>query len=529
VARERDRSSKEIEYYNMSSLNMEQLAASSTNEDANSSPITGSAPAIAPKEDGHSKDSKQNKTTKQIVPFETEALRLKQKCKDLKQKITDIEAQNQVRAIGVSRAKDSISRLRFEYSLLLEFLEKKNSTLAFPGLKNFTAADINAQSVESLSLEDITNLLATTPQALANIKRLLPNILGDFITERQQQYINNLSAAPEQTQVTSGRNRRKRGATNGFVTSTRKRVRDPREPKRPTNAYLFFCDSERDRVKSEWAQNHPNEHIDLSKAMTDVWRKMTDDDKKPYFEMYERDKERYHKAVEEFANIKEQERVAASQAITPSSQPSESASAEPEDNIPTSIISDQETPNDGDVSQLDENIDGAFDDQTLHEQNGNGISHSHDFINAAVEEEDEIEEREDLEEEEIEEEDDEDDEERDNSKISINMEEKNEMLESEDPNMELNSEIHEGEDEEEEDGDDDVEEEEEEEEEGDEQEEEQEGEEQEEEEEDNHAEEIDELDDEEAHNTDMTDNFDDEEEDNDEANLLRSETDTSFN
>ena len=280
----------------------------------------------------------------------------------MKQKIADIEAQNQVRAIGVSRAKDSISRLRFEYSLLLEFLEKKSDTLGFPDLKSFTPSDIDAESIESLSLEDITKLLSTTPLAISNIQSLLPNALGDLISERHQQYINS-SSATEAAPATNGRTRRKRGVANGSTASARKRARDPREPKRPTNAYLFFCDSERDRVKAEWAENHPNEHIDLSRAMTDVWRKMSNDDKKPYFEMYEKDKERYHKAVEEFATIKEQERLAAT-------QPTADASVEPEAETPVSVITANEiTPvdaghdDDADVSmQEPENTDVAYDE-----------------------------------------------------------------------------------------------------------------------------------------------------------------------
>ena len=79
-------------------------------------------------------EGKQSKPVKQVIPLETEAMRMKQKCKDLKQKITEIEKQNQVRAIGVSRAKDSISRLRFEYSSLLELIEYKATQLPLPEL-----------------------------------------------------------------------------------------------------------------------------------------------------------------------------------------------------------------------------------------------------------------------------------------------------------------------------------------------------------------------------------------------------------
>ncbi|TID28921.1 hypothetical protein CANINC_002189 [Pichia inconspicua] len=290
-------------------------------------------------------DNERGKVLKQIIPYETEALRLKQKCKDLKQKIADLEAQNQVRAIGVSRVKDSISRSRFEYSLLLELLEKRSSTLPIPDLKNLNAKDFDVKSVESLKTEDITNLLSSTPLEMLDVKKLFPNTLGDLLLERQKQFVKSKQAAIEDRGKT---HRRKRGALNTVSGSSRKRVRDPREPKRPTNAYLFFCDSERERVKAEWAENHPNEHIDLSKAMTDVWKTMSDEDKRPYFEKYEKDRARYQKAVEEFEIIKEKERLAAAESSV-HSENSASASVEPDDETPVMPLSDT-------------SVDATFDD-----------------------------------------------------------------------------------------------------------------------------------------------------------------------
>lgn len=336
-----------------------------------------------------------------------------------------------MRAIGVSRAKDSISRLRFEYSLLLECLEKKNSTLSFPNLKEFTPADIDAESIESLSLDDITSLLASTPLELAEIKRKLPNLLGGLISERQQQFVNNSTKTTTVNQPANSRSRRKRGVANGAAVSSKKRVRDPREPKRPTNAYLFFCDAERERVKSEWAQSHPEEHIDLSRAMTDVWRTMTDVDKKPYFEMYEKDKERYHKAVEQYATIKEQERLAESQGNA-ANEPSASASVEPDADTPTDSGLDVETPVENDLSHSENRIDNY---DGLKRKEGDHINSSGRITKEKLVERDEQENEE-------EEHDDEDEaEDRDDSRMSINQGEtdQDDIPDSEDPQAELNS------------------------------------------------------------------------------------------
>lgn len=315
-------------------------------------------------------EGKQSKPVKQVIPLETEAMRMKQKCKDLKQKITEIEKQNQVRAIGVSRAKDSISRLRFEYSSLLELIEYKATQLPLPELKKIKPESISAESIESLTMEDIAQLLSKSPADLSNIKKILPNALGDLIAERQQQYINSASHGDSSS---SSRNRRKRPLPTPSAASVRKKMRDPREPKRPTNAYLFFCDAERDRVKAEWAEAHPNEHIDLSKAMTEAWKKMSDENKRPYFEMYEKDKERYQKAIKEYAHIKEQEllegstpipekatlSVADAKPILKADSASASGSVEPE--TPASAAFDMDTP-EGDISQLDDNMDETLEE-----------------------------------------------------------------------------------------------------------------------------------------------------------------------
>jgi non-histone protein 10 len=47
------------------------------------------------------------------------------KCRDLKRKISDVEAENDKLTVKIDRAKRSITRMRLERALLLEKLEQK--------------------------------------------------------------------------------------------------------------------------------------------------------------------------------------------------------------------------------------------------------------------------------------------------------------------------------------------------------------------------------------------------------------------
>jgi hypothetical protein len=55
----------------------------------------------------------------------TEESRYRTKCKDLKRKITDVEAENDMLTVKIDRSKRSITRMRLERALLLEKLEEK--------------------------------------------------------------------------------------------------------------------------------------------------------------------------------------------------------------------------------------------------------------------------------------------------------------------------------------------------------------------------------------------------------------------
>lgn len=80
------------------------------------------------------------------------------------------------------------------------------------------------------------------------------------------------------------------------TTSKKGSSRAPRGPKRPPNAYMIFCDKERNNIRRE---NENDEDFDMHKALAKAWRDLGPAGQKPYFTEYDRHKERYRAECEE--------------------------------------------------------------------------------------------------------------------------------------------------------------------------------------------------------------------------------------
>ncbi|KAG7853534.1 hypothetical protein KL941_000584 [Ogataea angusta] len=192
------------------------------------------------------------------------------KCVDLKVKIDELEFENEATAVAVSRAKQAVERLRYEYALLLEALGRKADEVSIPNVGQLTADDLDGDEIDSLRLADITHLLTKTPFSLA--KNGFSASVGSLVAKK------------------------KRGAN----TLKKQRLKDPTIPKRPTNAYLIFCEMEKERVKKQIESKDPGVPSDLSKAMTEAWRNLDDVSRKPYYELYEQDRLRYQREIKEY-------------------------------------------------------------------------------------------------------------------------------------------------------------------------------------------------------------------------------------
>lgn len=150
--------------------------------------------------------------------------------------------------------------MRLEYSILLERLEER-ALLIPDGTKDF----------EEMS----------PPPS--------PRILSGSLTSIDSKLSRNGLAKKGGKKVKGSAN------TSGAPNNRLQRIRDPDLPKRPTNAYLIFCEMERERIKNEIDDTSGTP--DLSKSLTEAWKNLDDEKRKPYYKLYEDDRDRYQREM----------------------------------------------------------------------------------------------------------------------------------------------------------------------------------------------------------------------------------------
>lgn len=191
--------------------------------------------------------------------------KFRQKCNELKKRISEIEQSNEIATIALSRTRISIRRLRLENSVLLERLEHRLVSLSD-----------NSETKEDLS------------------RPTSPVLTDDLL---------NLKAAR------NGLTKSKKPKTVLNTSSTTKKLaRDPDLPKKPLNAYWIFFEKEKERVKAELeAKGSEKPTADVSKTLTDMWKALSDDEKRPYQKLFEEDRVRYQREMSVFNQKKDTE------------------------------------------------------------------------------------------------------------------------------------------------------------------------------------------------------------------------------
>lgn len=206
-------------------------------------------------------------------------MRFKQKCKELRKRVLEIEENNEIATIALSRTQATIRRLRLEYAILLERLEDRATQLP-DGIVAFEE-------------------MACPPT---------PTILDDSLVKSKTGYKKSKSSSSSSSSssttsssamkiaLASGSSKSSNGPSDvASTTMGKQKARDPDLPKRPTNAYLIFCEMEKERIK----QDDPNAS-DLSKSMTEAWKNLSEERRRPYYKLYEDDRIRYQREMAEY-------------------------------------------------------------------------------------------------------------------------------------------------------------------------------------------------------------------------------------
>jgi hypothetical protein len=76
-----------------------------------------------------------------------------------------------------------------------------------------------------------------------------------------------------------------------------KKPKDPNAPKKPSGAYIFFCNDKRASVK----KLHPEDGVaQIGRQLGELWKTTSDEDKKKYYTLAEKDKERYQREIKTY-------------------------------------------------------------------------------------------------------------------------------------------------------------------------------------------------------------------------------------
>ncbi|XP_030840633.1 uncharacterized protein LOC115918167 [Strongylocentrotus purpuratus] len=82
------------------------------------------------------------------------------------------------------------------------------------------------------------------------------------------------------------------------------REKDPNAPKKPANAFLMYCQQERQKVQDgegNGIYSADMSHQDLTRQLAKQWKFLSEEEKKHYYLLYEKEKDRYDKAVKKYA------------------------------------------------------------------------------------------------------------------------------------------------------------------------------------------------------------------------------------
>nr|CAG8640559.1 4346_t:CDS:2 [Entrophospora candida] len=85
---------------------------------------------------------------------------------------------------------------------------------------------------------------------------------------------------------------------DSHVGKRKKQVKDPNAPKRPRNAFLIYCQNQREQAREENQNN--KEFQGVTRILSRKWKDLPENERKVYFEMYGKEKLRYEKEMSSY-------------------------------------------------------------------------------------------------------------------------------------------------------------------------------------------------------------------------------------
>eukprot|EP00743_Colponemidia_sp_Colp-15_P005359 GILK01005761.1.p1 GENE.GILK01005761.1~~GILK01005761.1.p1 ORF type:complete len:147 (-),score=40.76 GILK01005761.1:254-694(-) len=82
----------------------------------------------------------------------------------------------------------------------------------------------------------------------------------------------------------------------------REALKDSSAPKKPRNAFVLYCQQNRDKVKEDVPEAAPAE---LTKVLGQRWHAMEGEDKQKYYDLFQEDRTRYYTELQQYNSFKE--------------------------------------------------------------------------------------------------------------------------------------------------------------------------------------------------------------------------------
>ncbi|KAI5787342.1 hypothetical protein FPQ18DRAFT_345712 [Pyronema domesticum] len=209
------------------------------------------------------------------------------KCKEIKKRITEIETSNDLLASRIQRARRAIQRFRLERAFLLEQLEKRTDARVDSSVGSPSPPPTPSQKPLRVKrprkdAPPVDSPLRQGSESPPRETTEYPFVNQSFGTDSPGVY-----TMPASSSKASGKKDPVR-QYNGY--------RSRGGPKRPPNAYMIFCERERDAVRE---RESSKDGFDMHKALAQAWRDLKQEGQKPYFDEYEKNKASYTQKVNE--------------------------------------------------------------------------------------------------------------------------------------------------------------------------------------------------------------------------------------
>ncbi|CAO3625108.1 unnamed protein product [Cunninghamella echinulata] len=183
------------------------------------------------------------------------------KYEQLKRRVQDMEQDNSNIHTKLIRAQKHVKRLRMERLILLEQLDEYYTT---------NKDRIGSSDSEESDISDIGSMMTLNRKRKKN-KR------GRFNEKNGKKSSN--------------------GKINEATNPPVRKKKDPNAPKGPGNVFFLFCRMERENFKDEL----PTENLgEVTRLLGQKWKAMTDDEKKKYYDIYDKEQEEYRKAMKSY-------------------------------------------------------------------------------------------------------------------------------------------------------------------------------------------------------------------------------------